>query len=644
MKIIYLRIINFKQFYKEQYIEISDSIEKNVTIFHGDNGAGKTSLFTAINWCLYGVGIEDSGEILNKQFFIESEANTDMPVVVTVGFVHNHVEYCAERAWKFRRRDKRSEIISKEFLLSQVDQKGNFKDIANPEGVMDSILSQNVREYFFFDGEKMDDLMKPGNERITQAVQNIMKLPIIERTEDHLNKVKLEYRKAIKAKGSVELDLILDRKSEFEGQIEQLSENIEQKKKQTNLAEAQITQLEQQLENSKELGTLQSQRKDIERQLEKYSNLRFQSLSKIQGNANKVYPLFLACKADSALELINKQVEKGKIPSGIREQFLVDILNKGICICGRDFCKDDDAYMVLNSLLQSTGSSKLEDEVLNLRAEIRQVNSRVLAYLDILKNEIKTYYDVLASMEYLDKQKDEFDRRIGSADEVDLVAIDRTIKEFKTKQKLYDQEIGRSQERITQLEDQIEGINKRIEIEIKKEKELGGLNRREKLAEMAEKAVSEIKDKFYCEVRKYIESETKQVFDLLAWKQDHFTDIKLNDEFQIEVLDKWGLPTKSELSAGERQILSLAFISAMARLSGEESPIIMDTPFARLSSNHLTRTASNIPKLHPQLILFVTDTEWNQAKESDLINHISLDYNLVFHSDGCTTIEEGSFG
>lgn len=638
-----MRIINFKQFYKEHYIRISDSKEKNVTIFHGDNGAGKTSLFTAINWCLYGEGIEDSGEILSKQYYSESAINTEMPVVVTVGFIHNHVEYSAERVWKFRKLKDESEIIFKEFLLSQVSQKGNFEDVANPEGVMDSILSKNVREYFFFDGEKMDDLMRPGNEKITQAIQNIMKLPIIERTEDHLQKVKLEYRKTIKSKGSVKLDQILDKKSENEGQIEQLKKNIEEKKKQNSIAETQIAQLEQQLENSKELGTLQSQRKGIERQLDNLKNLRIQSLSKIQANTNKIYPLFMVCAADSALELINQQVEKGRIPSGIREQFLVDILNKEVCICGRDFCKDDDVYNVLKNILESTGSSKLEDEVLNLRAEIRQVNSRVLSNTDHLEKELQTYYQVLQNMEFLDKQKDEYDRRIGNADEVNLVAIDQTIKEFKTKQKLYDQEIGRNQERIDQLENQIVDLNGQIDLEIKKENELSGLNKREKLAETAEKAVSEVKEKFYCEVRKYIESETKEVFQALAWKQDHFTDIKLNDEFQIEVLDKWNLPTKSELSAGERQILSLAFISAMARLSGEESPIIMDTPFARLSSNHLIKTASNIPKLHPQLILFVTDTEWNQAKESDLINHIGLDYNLVFHSDGCTTVEEGNF-
>jgi DNA sulfur modification protein DndD len=58
MKIKSLELTNFKQFYGNQIVDISTSSDKNVTVFRGVNGTGKTSLFTAINWCLYGIGHE----------------------------------------------------------------------------------------------------------------------------------------------------------------------------------------------------------------------------------------------------------------------------------------------------------------------------------------------------------------------------------------------------------------------------------------------------------------------------------------------------------------------------------------------------------------------------------------------------------
>ena len=90
-------------------------------------------------------------------------------------------------------------------------------------------------------------------------------------------------------------------------------------------------------------------------------------------------------------------------------------------------------------------------------------------------------------------------------------------------------------------------------------------------------------------------------------------------------------------------MLSLSFISALSRLSGEEAPMIMDTPFARLSGNHLENLTNNLPELIPQLILFVTDTEWTSDVQNGLEDRIGLEYNLVFQ-DGFTRVVKENHG
>lgn len=42
-------ITNFRQYFGEQTITFATDEQRNVTVLHGVNGAGKTSLFTALN-------------------------------------------------------------------------------------------------------------------------------------------------------------------------------------------------------------------------------------------------------------------------------------------------------------------------------------------------------------------------------------------------------------------------------------------------------------------------------------------------------------------------------------------------------------------------------------------------------------------
>ena len=179
-------------------------------------------------------------------------------------------------------------------------------------------------------------------------------------------------------------------------------------------------------------------------------------------------------------------------------------------------------------------------------------------------------------------------------------------------------------------------------MEERKQQELVKLSMREKMARLSTEYMTSIRERFYEETRKQIESETKKVFQTLAWKTDQFNEIRLNQDFHLEIMDRWNRPSREELSAGERQILSLSFIAAMVRLSGEESPVIMDTPFARLSGNHLNNVARELPDLVPQLVLFVTDQEWNDSSKAGLEPRVGAQYQLHF-IDGCTTIEEVPF-
>lgn len=642
MRISLLRIINFKQFYKEQTVDLSTENDLNVTVFHGDNGTGKTSLFTAINWCLYGVGDEGTGELLNKQIFTEINDGNKIPVVVTIQFRHEGFEYIAERCRYFKKVGQAAIVENDTFTLSSVDHNGNTRPIANPEGKMDSILPRNVREYFFFNGEKMDDLTKPGNGKIEDAIKNIMRLPIIDKTESHLIGVAKDYRKEIQRNGNVTIDQLISEQNDKEQEIERLRALIKENEIEINTGNKLVEDLERKLAESREVGLLQQQRKQYEKSIGELETLRANVINEIQKSANLVYPKLLSAHAEKALQVISKQVAKGKIPSGIREQFLENLIEQEVCICGREFEKGSESYKTLLRLLQSTQSSEFEDEVLNLRGYIRSNNNLTNDRLVTLVSGCKSVENITNQIEESLRIIDDLRRKIGNSEDVDIVRIETKRDEFKKRIGLKNNEIGGYNFRIEQLRTRINEILRERNIEERKQDELRFLNLKERLATASANAVTTIKERFYEETRKQIEAETKKVFGNLAWKQDQFDDIRLDPCFHLEVIDRWGKPSREELSAGERQILSLSFIAAMARLSGEEAPVIMDTPFARLSGKHLENTSTNIPDLVPQLILFVTDKEWNDSSKSGLEPRVGYHYQLLF-SEGRTVIKEVDF-
>ncbi len=642
MKLLFMRIINFKQFYGEQTVTFSAEKDLNVTIFHGLNGTGKTSLFTSINWCLYGTGDEGTGELLNKQAFEESKDGSTIPVVVTIGFRDKGIEYIAERVRYFTKRDNETNFVRNEFTLTQLDRLGNTKVIPNPEGKMDSILPKNVREYFFFDGEKMDDLTKPGNSKIEEAIKNIMRLPIIDKAEKHLLGITREYRSEIQRMGDDRVDQLINIQNKLEEEIDQLKTQNKNREQEIIKGNRQIEEIESLLADSREVGDLQVQRNSLNSQIQRLEQQRGNLAEAIFKLANLLFPIFLTNKAAATLTLINSKVGQGKIPSGIKEPFLQEILNKGICICGRPFEAHSHAYDTLNELLQQTQPNAFEDSVLKLRGEISTISRLTSERFSILSEKSKEYNEKGNEIEDLSRKVDELSRRIGNSQEIDISALESKRAAFVNSVKMLYQAVGQCEAKINQKQDQIVEIIREREVEEKKQQELVKLSMREKMARLSTEYMTSIRERFYEETRKQIESETKKVFDTLAWKTEQFNEIRLDQDFHLEVIDRWNKPSREEMGAGERQILSLSFIAAMVRLSGEEAPVIMDTPFARLSGNHLKNVANKLPDLVPQLVLFVTDQEWNDSSKAGLEPRVGAQYQLHF-IDGCTTIEEVPF-
>jgi DNA sulfur modification protein DndD len=644
MKLEFARLVNYRQFYGQQDIGFSTYKDLNVTVFHGDNGAGKSSFFSAINWCLYGEGIEDIGEIISKRAIKEAPIGEEVTTSVQISFIHQGKMYVADRSITVKKLVDGYKKVDKEFTLTRIKKSGDHVKEDKPIGTMNAILPSNVRTYFFFDGEKMDDLTRANSEDVTEAIRNIMRLPALERAQDHLNTVAAEFRREVAKQGSPELEKLTEEEEDLRKSKEKNLTRKDELEEEMHLGKEHLEEVENQLRDTQETRELQKERDELSREIESLDKRDSELILDIQKTVSKTFVKYLPEIAEKAIGILDEKREKGEIPSGVRETVVKDLLEDLECICGRPFKEGDEAYKKLNSLLKKATSSKLEMEVSRLGGSLGLLSSRYEDDYSNLNTFVKHRAQTQEDNEKKYAQLDEIKHKIGNSSEEEIANLEKLRTKIERDYRLCISNQGKVIGALEVIEKQISEIGNRREKALSKEKKVAFLSKKERLSQQAADAVAIIKEEFFENTRMEIEKATKKVFSTLAWKQDHFQDLVLDENFRLEVIDRWGTPTRQELSAGERQILSLSFITALSNLSGEEAPLVMDTPFGRLSGNHLSAVAENLPDLTPQLILFVTDREWDEASRTNLEPRVGTQYNLNFDiGNGCTTVEEIEF-
>jgi len=171
---------------------------------------------------------------------------------------------------------------------------------------------------------------------------------------------------------------------------------------------------------------------------------------------------------------------------------------------------------------------------------------------------------------------------------------------------------------------------------------------RSALAARAAQALGDYEDRLLQHKLGQLRHEFVRCFNHLARKESLVIDVEIDPvSFAITLIDRAGnAMAKASLSAGEKQIYAIAMLWALARTSGRPLPMIIDTPLARLDSEHRAKLVERyFPNASHQVILLSTDTEIDQALLGNLEPSVSHSYRLDFDQmDGRTEATPGYFG
>ncbi len=650
MRISSIELTNYRQYRDKQEVRFSLDEKKNITVIEGANGAGKTNLLNALTWCLYGTEEHLKTEkgkyqgIINDQVIAELKAGQQVRGGVKIFGIEtdgNAIRF--ERAMTvYKESDGRIHFGQQTFdVYKQIGK--DMQNLPSSAFIVNRNLPPGVKNFFFFDGERLDEFFRQeSSERVKQAISDISQLNLLDGAIDHLEKTIAVIRSEVKGE-TPKLQQLQDEINSLEKSKTSLLDDKKKEEEKVDGIRKELRNIEEKLRgtNVGVIKELQHERDTLDARVESFENDHDELSNKTCDLVVQAIPLsFCHSALDYALRKIGEAKTEGKLPPAIEKTFVKDLLKRGQCICGSDLKTSPDRSKKLQQLLEAQTISEISSYLLDGKYEI----SKNLESCQRILRELSDYGKKRAKIEAeIHKTKDrlkEIGTRIKGVDAIELRNLEIARDALSDNMVRSSQDIGELSAKYKQAEQLITLRNKDYQTELSKSAKHDYIKRKLILGGEALELLQTVRKNLITETLKTIEKKTKEYFLSLIWKKTTYSDVKIDENYNISVLNSIGSECLPTLSAGEREVLALSFMAALREVSGFEAPIIIDTPLGRISGEPKQNIAELLPRYlkNAQLVLLVTDQEYTTIVREKLAPHIGQQYKLDYNDAESKTL------
>lgn len=644
-----IKIENFRQFYKDVELHFSMDKKRNVTVVHGANGSGKTSVLNAFKWCFYGKTDFDTAndKILNEAAIQEMGGQGILEIRVTVNFKHESNFYGAIRSQKFRCVDalNAEPIEDAIFNLDVTGSDGQTKRSKTPFVELKAILPEDLQPYFFFNGERIEHIAGINQGRqIRDAIRKLMGLELVDRAIEHLSRAKNQYRNVVRKEVSEEQRELHDLIQKLEEDVERFKKNIEAAKLEEDSSKAELKKIESKLKKYEKSRALQEQRDrldaSLQNNLEEINRTKSGQIKLIEENGFLVISdkMFGSCK-----NLVDKNRKKGILPFGIKEQFIDDRIEMGTCICGSAIRKGSPEHKCLLDVRLTAGTDEIESAYTGVAALLRNHDEVVEKFTRDYKGEARHLAQQLSKSEEMRIEIDEISAQLIEVDDAEIAELE---KNHRVQEGNRDRALTEKGTATYSFEEA------RLDIEAKQEL-LDRLNiqrsiqniaqKRMEKAEGISKVLDSLREALADQVRVDLSSRVDETFQSIIRKPVRAI---IDDEYSLQVLKSSPDGEEyitSEQSTGEKQVTSLSFISSIISLAKEKHsqktvffqgglyPLVMDSPFGALDDDYREKVAAKVSELAEQVIMFVSNSQWKGKVKEACSDKVGKSYQLIYH-------------
>lgn len=659
MKLKYLRLKNFRSFYGESEIRFATG-EKNITVVHGENGAGKTALLNAFKWVLYGEftsGIQLKDQVVTKRALYEADPGETVEGYVELEFEHKGRLHLIRRSVIANVGPDRRQITvtDPEVSLQVADFDGEWRPRERVADDIGRVLPSDLHSYFFFDGERIEQIVKLApaeQEQIAKATKKLLGVEPLDRADKHLAGARKELEKELKDVGDSQTRILIDEKQALEEEVEAQKEKDHSFKVNIAGLDEQNLDIERRLRQLEDVKALQERRDQLNEELRKRKEaLKAHSAEIKKAISASAHNVFLTGPIDRFELVCEKLRERGELPAGIKRQFVANLLDNEKCICGANLTASSSHRLEVQGWLEKAGLVDVEEKALRIGGAITQLVHEVPGFLDNLDNRQKLRQTDMEEVDRIESELDDISDRLKASPKEEVASLEKRKGELqKTRDRLTrDQGV---------VVDKINGVEARLaEIDAELDKQQAN-EERQRLAKArvdaaadARSRVARIRALMEEDFRNALQERVTRLFQEISPKP---YVVRIADNYSLHLIDSAGENAlQADGSTGERQILSLAFIGSIIELTreyvmsddalpGQDSshfPIVMDSPFGALSM-YRPAIAEHIPRIADQVIVMVSPSQWRGDVESAMSRRVGKQYVLRYctSKEGCDRV------
>lgn len=621
--------------------------DKPIVLVGGMNGRGKTTFLEAILLALYGsnsIAYKESNystygkylrSYINKSSWSQ-QASVELEFVMSES---TGKEYLISREWDSLSR-RTSETIT-------VKENGQYSEFLTKNWAMfiENILPSALSSFYFFDGEKIAELaVDDTNVQMKESIRSMLGISVLDVLKNDLGRtLRKSSKKTNNSQVGMALEELRQKKEGLEVALQKADESIEKISQDVAKKQNEIEELHHQYEIKG--GDVIEQRKELmQKRADLLAEIDQNQTLLVEASADAlplvlVKDLILDIKLqaeDEHNDLIMQQA-MGQIETLLQEYSVQHTESYPHNRAFVNFVKEmseaesteplygvsDHALFQLNSLVEEILSqvTSATKQLLERKGTLQKNLDEVESYLSLDINE-KALNELFADIR---------------EQELELVQLNVEL-------------TSKQQERATingSLMIASSEFSKAVESYLANEELLDDSDRMMRYSNIALHIVEEFTVELQKRKTGVLADTITSCYKKLANKKNLIQKIVMDPRsLDIAYLDDLGKTvSKDSLSAGEKQLMVIAILWALAICSKKKLPVIIDTPLSRLDSMHRTALVTTyFPQASEQTIILSTDSEidhtyYNMMKES-VGDEFTLSYSEETKS---TTILKGYF-
>jgi DNA sulfur modification protein DndD len=637
MRLNKVTLSNFRQFEGQHVIEFSTSREKSITLIKGNNGSGKTTLIQAMNFCFFGerlTNLPDNRKLLSYSFYKAKRPSTTK---VSIDFEHEGNKYLINRA---RTHDHSGNTINvkKDIFEGFVTSKKGTIEIT--EDRLRDILPEKVSYYFFFDGERIQNISdRVGRKQLSADIVRILGLDLFSKSLELLRGNKLNTVESM-----VSAETVIKNDEVAELQNNRFNRSIALEKEQINNDELTeklektstlLEDVRKELSNTENVKAIHAQRESKERE---NRNLREQINStqkEIILGLRETLPAYIA--SYYAIDIMNLfrqlKIDNKDLP-GINAAAIDAILEKQECVCGTPLLEGSKERITLENWKNFLPPKNLSSLIIDVK---QNINSSSNESKKVKQDSENRYAKILRLRESINKNEQEINdisKKISSLP--DTSSLEKNLQQLLAKRDELQYKRGISDKTLDDLNKIVSNIDRKLDEAISQMSGNELVKDKLNLIEIVNEIIKKEFVKKESEARNNLQKYVNEFYPSIIQKD---FKIVFNEDYSFKVFNNNHDEVTETLSEGEKIVTSFTFVGALIKTAMDQNievfefPIVMDAPFAKLDNEHRRKVARFIKNLGNQVVIITADSQWIGEIENELGDYIGNSYEMKFDKD-----------